>query len=308
MTPNPSPSPAPMRGIVLAGGSGTRLYPATMGISKQLLPIYDKPMIYYPLATLMLAGIRDILLISTPHDLPLFRRVLGDGGDYGINLQYAEQPAPQGLAQAFHIGREFVAGGPACLILGDNLFFGHGLPEQLRGARDRVLHEGGATVFGYQVSDPQRYGVMTFDKNDTVLSIEEKPDTPRSNWAVVGLYFYDRQITEMAAAIKPSARGEYEITDVNNAYRERGTLRAERLGRGIAWLDTGTHESLLQASNFIEAIEERQGLKVACLEEIALEAGWIDTAQVLRQAGKMAKTPYGQYLHRIAQTRPDHLS
>jgi glucose-1-phosphate thymidylyltransferase len=292
-----------MKGIVLAGGSGTRLYPATLGISKQLLPVYDKPMIYYPLATLMLAGIREILLISTPTDLPLFERVLGDGRDLGISLSYAEQPRPEGLAQAFHIGRAFVANGPACLILGDNLFFGHGLTEQLCAARDRVLTEGGATVFGYRVKDPERYGVMEYDDDGRVLSIEEKPAVPRSNYAVVGLYFYDETITEIAANIRPSARGELEITDVNRAYLNQGRLKAERLGWGTAWLDTGTHASLLQASNFIEAIEQRQGVQVACLEEIAFRQGWIGADQVLRQADRMGKTDYGEYLRALIKGR-----
>jgi glucose-1-phosphate thymidylyltransferase len=299
-----------MKGLIAAGGSGTRLYPATLGISKQLLPVYDKPMIYYPLSTLMLAGIRDILLLSTPQDLPQYRRVLGDGSDYGISIAYKEQAQPQGIAQVFHLGREFVGGGPACLILGDNIFYGHGLPDQLRAAHERVLSEGGATVFGYQVRDPERYGVMEFstDSNgdDRVLSIEEKPRQPRSEWAVVGLYFYDSQITEIADGITPSARGEYEITDVNNVYLRQGRLRAERLGRGYAWLDTGTHESLMQAGNYIEAIQQRQGLQVACLEEIAFQCGYIDAEQVLRQASKMDKTEYGQYLKRLVQSGGKH--
>ena len=291
----------PMKGIVLAGGSGTRLYPATLAISKQLLPVYDKPMIYYPLAALMLAGIQDILLISTPHDMPLFQNLLGDGSAFGTSLSYAVQPRPEGLAQAFHIGAEFVAGGPACLILGDNIFFGHGLPDQLRSASDRVLADGGATVFGYRVKDPERYGVMELGDDDRVLSIEEKPVHPKSDFAVVGLYLYDPSITEIARDICPSKRGELEITDVNNAYLAKGCLRAERLGRGVAWLDTGTHQSLIQASNFIEAIEERQGLKVACLEEIAYENGWIDSEQLLKRAQLLGKAEYGQYLRRLAK-------
>jgi len=290
-----------MKGIVLAGGSGTRLYPATLAISKQLLPVYDKPMIYYPLAALMLSGIQDIQIISTPHDLPLFENLLGDGSDFGISLNYAVQPRPEGLAQAFHIGADFIAGGPACLILGDNLFFGHGLPDQLRSASDKVLADGGATVFCYRVKDPERYGVMEIDENDNVISIEEKPLKPKSDFAVVGLYLYDESITETAKAVKPSARGEYEITDVNNMYLKQSCLRAEKLGRGIAWLDTGTHQSLMQAGNFIEAIEERQGLKVACLEEIAYEHGWINAEQVLRRADLLGKAEYGQYLRRLVK-------
>lgn len=292
-----------MKGIVLAGGSGTRLYPATLSISKQLLPVYDKPMVYYPLATLMLAGIREILVISTPHDTPLFRHLLGDGAAYGIELTYAVQPRPAGIGDAFRVGREFVAGGPACLILGDNIFYGHGLPSQLRSASERILDEGGATVFAYQVKDPERYGVMEFDSGDRVLSIEEKPAAPKSDWAVAGLYFYDADVSAIAAGIHPSARNEYEITDINNVYLAAGKLRAERLGRGFAWLDTGTHESLLQAGSFIEAIQQRQGLQVACLEEIAYEQGWIDAAQVLRGAEKMGKTDYGAYLSRLVKGR-----
>jgi glucose-1-phosphate thymidylyltransferase len=289
-----------MKGIILAGGSGTRLYPVTQAVSKQLLPVYDKPMIYYPLATLMLAGLRDVLLISTPHDMPLFQRLLGDGGDIGIHIQYAEQPRPEGLAQAFLIGKQFLDGGPGALILGDNLFYGHGLPDQLR--RAAALAEG-ATIFGYHVKDPERYGVMEFDAQSRVISLEEKPPKPKSSYAVVGLYFYDRQITDIAAEIKPSPRGELEITDVNNVYLRQNALRAELLGRGTAWLDTGTHESLLQASNFIEAIEQRQGLKVACLEEIAYQCGYIDAEQVLALAARMKGNEYGQYLVRMVNER-----
>jgi len=288
-----------MKGIVLAGGSGTRLYPVTQAVSKQLLPIYDKPMIYYPLSTLMLAGMRDILLISTPHDLPLFEHSLGDGSQWGINLRYAVQPSPDGLAQAFLIGREFLDGGPASLILGDNIFYSNGLSEMMM---DAARPREGATVFGYWVADPERYGVIEWDKSGEVVSIEEKPVKARSNYAVVGLYFYDSQITEVAAAVRPSKRGELEITEVNNIYLQQGQLRAKRLGRGLAWLDTGTHESLLEASNFIQTIEKRQGLKVACLEEIAFQLGYIDAEGVLRQAARLAKTEYGAYLKRLVET------
>jgi glucose-1-phosphate thymidylyltransferase len=281
-----------MKGIILAGGAGTRLYPLTRVVSKQLLPVYDKPMIYYPLSTLMLAGIRDILLISTPSDLPRFRDLLGDGSDWGLDLSYAEQPVPNGLAQAFVIGREFVGDDDAALVLGDNTFHGDGLSELLQ----KVARQGrGATIFGYHVRDPQRYGVAEFDRDGRVIDIQEKPSQPRSNYAVVGLYFYDNQVLDIARDLKPSERGEYEITDVNREYLRRGELRCEVFSRGMAWLDSGTHESLLQAANFIEVVERRQGLKIACLEEVAYRMGFIDAARVERLAVAL-KNEYGQYL------------
>ncbi|MEM6448257.1 MAG: glucose-1-phosphate thymidylyltransferase RfbA [Cyanobacteria bacterium J06642_2] len=285
-----------MKGIVLAGGKGTRLHPITLGVSKQLLPVYDKPMIYYPISVLMLAGLREILLISTPYDLQQYKYLLGDGSQYGIEIQYAEQPSPDGLAQAFIIGREFLKGGSACLILGDNIFYGFGLSEMLRRAAARTQ---GATVFGYRVKDPERYGVIEFDEQGKAISIAEKPKQPKSNYAVTGLYFYDKSITDIASNIKPSARGELEITDVNMVYLRQNDLQVERLSRGMAWLDTGTHESLLQAGNFIQTVEERQGLKIACLEEIAYELGYIDADCVLAQANALGKTEYGQYLRRL---------
>jgi glucose-1-phosphate thymidylyltransferase len=289
------------KGIILAGGSGTRLYPITRSISKQLLPVYDKPMIYYPLATLMLAGIRQVLVINTPHEQEMFQRLLGDGSQWGIDIQYAVQPSPDGLAQAFTIGRNFVDGKPSCLVLGDNIFYGVGLTERLKRAASR---EHGSTVFGYWVKDPERYGVAEFDDAGRVIGLEEKPAQPKSNYAVTGLYFYDGRVCDYAAALKPSPRGELEITDLNRCYLDDGSLHLEQLGRGFAWLDTGTHDSLMEAGNYIQTIENRQGLKVCCPEEIAYLNGWIDAEQLLKLAAPLAKTGYGQYLQQL--TRLSH--
>ena len=288
-----------MKGIVLAGGSGTRLHPITRGVSKQMLPVYDKPMIYYPLSVLMLAGIREVLVISTPQDLQSYRNLLGDGSDFGIHLSFAEQPSPDGLAQALTIGEHFIGGDSVCLVLGDNIFFGYGFSAMLREAAARQV---GATVFGYHVNDPQRFGVLDFDSNGKVISIEEKPTDPKSNFAVTGLYFYDNRAVEIAKSIRPSSRGELEITEVNQAYLEAGELNVQLMGRGFAWLDTGTHDSLMEAGQFVQTIEHRQGLKVACLEEIGFRNGWLSAERLHAQADALGATGYGQYLHRVLES------
>lgn len=295
-----------MKGIVLAGGSGTRLYPITKGISKQLMPIYDKPMIYYPISVLMLAGIRDILIISTPHDLPGFKRLLGDGSDYGVHFEYAEQPSPDGLAQAFTIGADFIGNDTACLVLGDNIFYGSGFVKQLKQAVDDA-DNGKATVFGYWVSDPERYGVAEFDRVGNCLSIEEKPEHPKSNYAVVGLYLYPNKVVKIASEIKPSARGEYEITTVNQEFLKNGELKVALLGRGFAWLDTGTHDSLSEASTYVEVVEKRQGLKIACLEGIAYRKGWISEERMRELAQPMIKNQYGQYLLKVIDEKKNEI-
>ncbi len=292
-----------MKGIVLAGGSGTRLYPITKGVSKQLLPIYDKPMVYYPISVLMQAGVRDIMIITTPQDASSFRRLLGDGSDFGVRLEYAEQPSPDGLAQAFLIGEEFIAGDSVCLVLGDNIFHGAGLTEKLVGAVDRAENEGRATIFGYRVDDPERYGVAEFDAEGHCLSIEEKPTNPKSNYAVVGLYFYPNRVVEIAKSIRPSARGELEITSVNQQFLSDRELHVDTFGEGFAWLDTGTHDSLAEASIFVEVIEKRQGVKIACLEEIAFRNGWISAEKLRQVAEPMARNPYGRYLLKVADSK-----
>ncbi|MFI3270110.1 MAG: glucose-1-phosphate thymidylyltransferase RfbA [Rikenellaceae bacterium] len=295
-----------MKGIVLAGGSGTRLYPITKGVSKQLLPIYDKPMVYYPISVLMLAGIREILIISTPADLPGFKRLLGDGSDYGVRFEYKEQPSPDGLAQAFTLGEEFIGDDSACLVLGDNIFYGAGFTDRLKESVRTAEQESKATVFGYWVSDPERYGVAEFDESGNCLSIEEKPEKPKSNYAVVGLYFYPNKVVEVAKSIKPSARGEYEITTVNQEFLNDGELKVQTLGRGFAWLDTGTHDSLSEASTFVEVIEKRQGLKIACLEGIAYRHGWIDDNKMRELAQPMIKNQYGQYLLKLIDDKQNN--